>query len=464
MRFGTDGIRGVANVDLTPEVAVAAGRAAARVLGGRSSGDSAPGSPFVIGRDTRRSGPMLEAALVAGLTAEGVDAITLGVVPTPTVAFASQRLGVPGAVISASHNPFPDNGIKFFAPGGRKLPDALEAAVESELAARLDGRTAPSGRPGAGVGVTKSGGDLVDAYVEHVMGAVAGRDLGGMEIVVDCSNGAASELGPRVLRALGAVVTVINATPDGSNINAGCGSTDPAQLQASVVARGAGAGLAFDGDADRVIAVDDRGSLVDGDQILAVCAIDLAGRGALPGNALAVTVMSNIGLRRALAERELTLVETPVGDRHVWAAMEAHGLALGGEQSGHVIFAEHANTGDGILTGVVLLDAVHRAGAFLSELAGVVTRFPQVLLNVRVGDRAGLDAAEGFWAEVRQVEGELGDAGRVLVRPSGTEPVVRIMVEAPTDDQAATCADRLAAALGRALGEEPRGQTASEAL
>lgn len=443
MRFGTDGIRGVANVDLTPEIALAVGRSAARVLGDR----------FVVGRDPRRSGPMLEAALVAGLTAEGVDPVLLGVVPTPTVAFASRLLDVPGAVISASHNPFADNGIKFFAAGGRKLPDALEAAVESDLAARLDGTTVASGREGAAVGMAGEGTDLIDAYVEHVVATVDAADgLDGMEIVVDCSNGAASELGPRILRALGAVVTVINASPDGTNINAGCGSTDPAQLQAEVVERGAAAGLAFDGDADRVIAVDERGALVDGDQILAVCAIDMAARGALVGNAFAITVMSNIGLRRAMADRGLELFETPVGDRHVWAAMEEHGLALGGEQSGHVIFAEHAETGDGILTGVLLLDAVRRSGATLSALAGVVTRFPQVLLNVRVGDRAGLDGADGFWAEVRAVEAELGDAGRVLVRPSGTEPVVRVMVEASSDEQAAALADRLATALAGALG------------
>ncbi len=443
MRFGTDGIRGVANVDLTPEVALAMGRSAARVLG-----DS-----FVVGRDTRRSGPMLEAALVAGLAAEGVDPVLLGVVPTPTVAFASRLLDVPGAVISASHNPFADNGIKFFAAGGRKLPDALEAAVEADFAARLDGTTAASGRDGAAIGVSRAGTDLIDAYVEHVVATVdPTQGLRDMEIVVDCSNGAASELGPRILRALGAVVTVINASPDGININAGCGSTDPAQLQAEVVARGAGAGLAFDGDADRVIAVDEHGEIVDGDQILAVCAIDMAARDALAGNAFAITVMSNIGLRRAMADRGLALIETPVGDRHVRAAMEEHGLALGGEQSGHVIFAEHAETGDGILTGVLLLDAVRRSGATLSDLAGVVTRFPQVLLNVRVGDRAGLDGAEEFWAEVRAVEAELGDAGRVLVRPSGTEPVVRVMVEAATDEQATALADRLAGSLAGALG------------
>ena len=403
---------------------------------------------------------MLEAALVAGLTAEGVDAVLLGVVPTPTVAFASRCLDAPGAVISASHNPFADNGIKFFAAGGRKLPDELEAAVEADLAARLDGTTVASGREGGAVGVAREGTELIDAYVEHVVATVDAADaLGGLEIVVDCSNGAASELGPRILRALGAAVTVINASPDGTNINAGCGSTDPAHLQAEVVARGAAAGLAFDGDADRIIAVDEHGDLVDGDQILAVCAVDMAARGALAGNAFAITVMSNIGLRRAMAERGITLVETPVGDRHVWAAMEEHGLALGGEQSGHVIFAEHAETGDGILTGVLLLDAVRRSGATLSELAGVVTRFPQVLLNVRVGDRAGLDGADAFWNEVRAVEAELGDAGRVLVRPSGTEPVVRVMVEAATDEQARALADRLAAALTGARGGRARSCT-----
>jgi phosphoglucosamine mutase len=451
VRFGTDGIRGVANVDLTPEVVLAAGRAAARVLAGRSEAGTS-GTGFVIGRDTRRSGPMLEAALVAGLAAEGVDVTTLGVVPTPTVAFASRSLGVPGAVISASHNPFADNGIKFFAAGGRKLPDALEETLESELAALLDPATVPTGHSGSGVGVAFVGDDLVDAYVAHVAAAVSGRDLGGMQVVLDCGHGAASEIGPRILRALGAVATVINAEPDGTNINASCGSTDPTHLQEAVVALGAAAGLAFDGDADRVIAVDERGSLVDGDQILAVCAIDFAARGVLAGDALAVTVMSNLGLRRALTERGIGIVETPVGDRHVWSAMAEHGLVLGGEQSGHVIFAEHADTGDGILTGILLLDAVRRATATLSELAGVVTRFPQVLLNVRVRDRGGLDAAEGFWAEVQTVETELGDGGRVLVRPSGTEPVVRVMVEAPTDERAEALAGRLAAALERALG------------
>lgn len=449
MRFGTDGIRGVANVDLTPEVALAVGRAAARVLG--------LGEPWVLGRDTRRSGPMLEAAVLAGLTAEGADAVPLGVVPTPAVAHAARRLGAPGVVISASHNPFADNGVKLFAPGGRKLADDEETAVEDALAELLAGASSPraerEGAPGLGVGAVLPGAEeLVDGYVADVAAALDGRDLAGLRVVVDCGNGAASETGPRILRRLGADVVVLHAAPDGANINAGCGSTDPTDLRVAVVEHGAAVGLAFDGDADRVIAVDEAGALVDGDQMLAIFAVDLARRGQLPGNAIATTVMANLGLRRALAASGIGLVETPVGDRHVWAAMAADGLAVGGEQSGHLIFAAHADSGDGALTGVLLLDALRRAGTPLSELAGIVTRFPQVLRNVRVADRSGLDAAGGFWAEVRAVEADLGDSGRVLVRPSGTEPVVRVMVEAASDDAAAACADRLAAALATALG------------
>jgi phosphoglucosamine mutase len=438
VRFGTDGIRGVANVDITPELVVALGRAAARVLDG----------PFVVGRDTRRSGPMLEAALLAGLTAEGAAVASMGVVPTPAVAFATGTGS--GAVISASHNPFPDNGIKFFAAGGRKLADDVEAALEAELAAVRAGTVgAPAG---AGVGTAAPAPALVDAYVEHLLRAPPGRELAGLPVVLDCGHGAAFEIAPRVLRALGAEVTVLHAAPDGTNINAGCGSTDPSALQDAVVTRGAAAGLAFDGDADRVIAVDEHGSLVDGDQILAMCAVDLAARGALPGRAVVATVMSNLGLRRALADAGLTLVETPVGDRHVREAMDDRGAALGGEQSGHVIFAEHATTGDGVLTGILLLDVVRRAGEPLSKLAGIVTRLPQELRNVRVAARDGLAGASAFWAEVRAVESELGDAGRVLVRPSGTEPVVRVMVEAPTDESARSLAARLATSLERELG------------
>ncbi len=459
LRFGTDGVRGVAGRELTADLVLALGRAAARALG--------TGRPFVVARDTRRSGPMLEAALVAGLCAEGAGVELLGVLPTPGLAAASAEAGSPGAMISASHNPFPDNGVKFFEPGGRKLRDATEERIESELAVLL--RDPSPGAEGASIGTVSTRPDALDAYVARLVRAVGGdpgapaagtgpapgvttRPLRGLRVVVDCGNGAASEAAPRALRMLGADVTVMSAAPDGTNINDGCGSTHTEPLRERVLATGAGAGLAFDGDADRVVAVDEYGGIVDGDHILAVAALDLAARGRLRNAAVATTVMANLGLRRVLAEHGVRVVETPVGDRHVVAAMEEHDLVLGGEQSGHVIFAEHAVTGDGPLTGILLLDAVVRSGGPLSKLASVMTRYPQALRNVEVASRDGLDSAGSFWAEVRAVERELGDAGRVLVRPSGTEPVVRVMVEADDDARAEGCADRLAGALVEALG------------
>jgi len=454
LRFGTDGVRGVAGRELTAELVLALGRAAARALD--------PRRPFVVARDTRRSGPMIEAALVAGFCAEGADVELLGVLPTPGLAAACAASGAPGAMISASHNPFPDNGVKFFEPGGRKLRDATEERIEAELAVLL--AEARPGAEGRSVGAVVVRPDALDAYVDRLVtvidrdadagsaAAPRGGPLGGLHVVVDCGNGAASEAAPRALRALGARVTVMSADPDGCNINDGCGSTDTGPLQARVPAEGADAGLAFDGDADRVVAVDESGTVVDGDHILAVAALDLAARGRLRHGAVATTVMANLGLRRALGEHGIRVVETPVGDRHVLAAMEEHDLVLGGEQSGHVIFAEHAVTGDGPLTGILLLDAVVRSGRPLSKLASVMTRYPQVLRNVAVASRDGLDAADAFWSEVREVESDLGDAGRVLVRPSGTEPVVRVMVEAGDEARAAACADRLADALVEALG------------
>ena len=448
LRFGTDGVRGVANVDLTPELAVALGRAAARVLG--------PDGPFLVARDTRRSGPMLEAALAAGLNAEGADVDVAGVLPTPGVAYLSQARGCAAAMISASHNPYPDNGIKFFARGGRKLPDAVEERVEDELDEILAAGAGP-GPSGADVGTVRRVANPTDAYVGHLMASLEGRRLDGLRVVVDCGHGAAFQAAPAVLARLGAGVDVRNASPDGCNINAGCGSTHPEALRAQVQAAGAHVGLAFDGDADRLIAVDERGGLVDGDHILAVTALDLRARGLLRHDSVAATVMANFGFRRAMAERGVRVVETKVGDRYVLEAMESEGLALGGEQSGHIIFADLATTGDGILSGLVLLDVMCRTGRPLSELASVVTKLPQVLRNVRVGDRAGLPAAEGFWAEVQAIEAELGGEGRVLVRPSGTEPVVRVMVEAPTAEAAerhtSRLADRLVASLGAPAGE-----------
>ncbi|HEY3095816.1 MAG TPA: phosphoglucosamine mutase [Acidimicrobiia bacterium] len=443
LRFGTDGIRGVANRDLTPELVTALGRAAARVIG--------TDQPFVVGRDTRRSGPLLEAALVAGLCSEGADVVRVGVLPTPGVAHLAGMVDAPAAVISASHNPYPDNGVKLFARGGRKIADAPEQRIEAELRRLVD--AGADGRPdGPGVGVVRDRLGAPADYIAHLGAALADRRLDGISLVVDCGNGAAYEVAPWALRVLGARVRVLHAEPDGVNINAGCGSTDPSELQAAVVESGAHAGLAFDGDADRVTAVDERGNLVDGDQMLAIIALDLHERGELRGDAVVATVMSNLGLRRALAVHAIDLVETPVGDRNVLTVLEERGLSLGGEQSGHIIVTDLATTGDGTLTGLLLLDVMKRSGRPLSDLASVVQPLPQVLRSVRVADPVGLDRDGVLRAELESVEQELGTDGRVLVRPSGTEPVVRVMVEAPTPEQAETAATRLAAAVERACG------------
>ena len=443
LRFGTDGIRGVANRELSPELVTALGRAAARVLG--------TDRPFVVGRDTRRSGPMIEAALVTGICAEGADVQLAGVVPTPTVAYLAAQQGTPAAVVSASHNPFEDNGIKLFAAGGQKMAEALERRIEQELR-ELAVTPPPPGLDGRNVGVAQPIRNAVDVYVGHVVGVLEGRTLEDLRVVLDCGNGAAFRTAPKILRELGAKVDVMNAAPDGTNINAGCGSTDPSGLQDAVVASGARAGLAFDGDGDRVIAVDERGSLVDGDQIMAICALDLAERDHLKHRAVVATVMSNLGLRKCLESHELSFVEVPVGDRYVLDELERRDLSLGGEQSGHIIFRDHEQTGDGALTGAMLLDVVQGTGHSLSLLAGVMQRFPQVLRNVAVRDRAALDGAGQFWEEAASVESDLGPDGRVLVRPSGTEPVVRVMVEAPSVEQAELIADRLVGAVQRACG------------
>jgi phosphoglucosamine mutase len=443
LRFGTDGVRGVANRDLTPELVTALGRAAARVLGADRS--------FVVGRDTRRSGPLLEAALVAGLCSEGADVERVGVLPTPGVAYLAQLFDAPAAVISASHNPYPDNGVKLFARGGRKITDLPEQRIELELR-RLVDAGAGDGPDGPRVGVARDRLGAAADYIAHLVAALGGRRLDGQSVVVDCGNGAAFEVAPWALRLQGAWVRVLHDQPDGTNINAGCGSTDPSQLQQAVLAASANAGLAFDGDADRVIAVDERGNLVDGDQMLAIIALDMHERGELAGDAVVVTVMSNLGLRRALVERGIEVIETPVGDRNVLTALEERHLSLGGEQSGHVIVTDLATTGDGTLTGMLLLDVMARRGRPLSELAAVVEPLPQVLRSVQVGDGAGLEDDGSFRAELEAVEQELGADGRVLVRPSGTEPVVRVMVEAPTTEQAETAATRLAAAVERACG------------
>ena len=441
-RFGTDGIRGVAGTELTLELVHALGAAAVRALGSDVA--------FLIARDTRESGPAFEEVLVSGIVEAGGNARVLGVLPTPGLAAACGASGAAGVMISASHNPYADNGVKLFESGGRKLRDDTEAAVEAALQEIVDGTAAAvAGAPGTAMYVDGA----VDAYVAHLLDAVGGgTPLAGVRVVIDCANGAASVAAPLAFRALGATVDVLSAAPDGININAGCGSTHPDMLAREVVARAADAGLALDGDADRVVAIDATGAIVDGDHILAILALDLDGRGQLRNRAIATTVMANLGLIRALEPRGIDVIVTPVGDRHVIAAMEDHDLVLGGEQSGHVIASEHGVTGDGPLTGILLLDAMVRAGRTLRELAAVVTKYPQVLRNVAVTDRDGLEAATSFWDAVRAAEAELGAEGRVLVRPSGTEPVVRVMVEAADEANAARITAELCAALVVALG------------
>jgi phosphoglucosamine mutase len=443
LRFGTDGVRGIANAELTPELVMALGRAAARVLGD---------GPFLVGRDTRISGPLLQAALSAGLATEGADVVDLGVVPTPTVAWLSAADNRPAAMISASHNPFPDNGVKFFLAGGRKLSDEIEKRLEAELDRLLANPQQAPRRTGSELGRLLPGAG-VDRYEGALAATVSAGSLNGLSVVLDCANGAASAVAPEVLRSLGARVAVIHDTPDGLNINDGSGSTHPEELQRQVVAAGADVGLAFDGDADRVLAVDAAGALVDGDQLIAICALDRREGGRLPGDTVVITVMSNLGFRQAMTAHGIGLVETDVGDRYVLEEMERGGWGLGGEQSGHIIFGDLATTGDGLLTGLQVLDVMARTGRTLADLAGVMVRLPQILRNVPVAARgASVSGSEELTLAVKAVEADLGERGRVLVRPSGTEPVVRVMVEAVTVDEADAACDVLCQAVKRALG------------
>jgi phosphoglucosamine mutase len=449
-RFGTDGVRGVANAELSPEVALALGRAAAEVLAA---------DRVVIGRDTRRSGPLLESALVAGLAASGVDAVLLGVVPTPAVAWVAGAEGSPGIVISASHNPFEDNGIKLFGPGGAKLTDAQEAAVEARLHALLGGGATPgggatageaaaAGPTGAGVGTVVTS-DAASGWLDAVV-AAASADLRGLRVVVDAAHGAASRFAGPVFERLGADVRVIGDRPDGTNINRGYGSTHLDAVAAAVVADGAALGLALDGDADRLLAVDGSGSVVDGDHILAILARDLRARGALRHDTVVVTVMTNLGFRRAMADEDIVVVETPVGDRHVSAALDAGGFSLGGEQSGHVILRDLSATGDGLLTAVALTSAVVRSGVPLAELRSqAMTPVPQLLRNVRL-DRRDPGLVQRVADDVASAEARMGVDGRVVLRPSGTEPLIRVMVECVHADLAREVTDDLVGAVERA--------------
>jgi phosphoglucosamine mutase len=442
--FGTDGVRGLANAALTAEVALDLSVAAAHVLG--EAGAFSGHRPLaVVGRDTRISGQFLEAAVVAGLASAGVDVQLLGVLPTPGVAFLTDSLRADlGVVLSASHNPMPDNGIKFLSRGGVKLDDAIEAAIEQRL-------REPWRRPtGGDVGRVSTYAPAVADYAEHLV-ATVGRSLDGIRVVLDCANGAAFEAGPLALAKAGAEVVAICAEPDGLNINDGCGSTHLEVLQRAVVEHRADVGFALDGDADRCLAVDAAGRVVDGDQLLAVLALAMQDAGTLADGTVVATVMSNLGFVQAMQREGVRVLQTKVGDRYVLEAMKAHSYTLGGEQSGHVIMSRHATTGDGILTALHVLARMAQTQQSLAALAGVMHRLPQVLVNVPDVDRSRADGDRELAAAVTEAERELGSGGRVLLRPSGTEPLVRVMVEAASAEQAQAVADRLADVVRRRL-------------
>ena len=442
--FGTDGVRGVANGVLTAELAVDLAVAGAHVLG-RADASSGHRPVAVVGRDPRASGEFLEAVVVGGLASAGVDVRRLGILPTPGVAYLTAVTGADfGVMISASHNPMPDNGIKFFARDGLKLDDDVEDAIERAMGQ-------PWQRPtGAGVGRITDEPDVVDRYVAQLAATVS-VSLAGLTLVIDCANGAASLTAPHVLRSLGAYVIAIHDQPDGLNINDGCGSTHLDSVCRTVVERGADAGFALDGDADRCLAVDADGNVVDGDQLLAILALALRDAGALPHDTVVATVMSNLGFNLAMREAGVTVVSAAVGDRYVLEAMRTGGFTLGGEQSGHVIMSDHASTGDGVLAALHVAQRMVTRQASLADLASVMRRLPQTLINVDGVDKARATTDETVRAAVRAAEHELGETGRVLLRPSGTEPLVRVMVEAESAEQADELAHRLADVVAAAL-------------
>ncbi|MBB5632894.1 phosphoglucosamine mutase [Cryobacterium mesophilum] len=439
--FGTDGVRGLANETLTVELSLRLAQAAAVVLGkgryadGRRASGRRPVA--VLARDPRISGEFISASVAAGLASSGVDVYDAGVIPTPALAFLVADFNADfGVMVSASHNPAPDNGIKFFASGGTKLPDEVEDRIEAALA------EPPIAPKGAEVGRIRRFADAEDRYLVHLLGTLPSR-LDGLHVVLDCANGAASGVSPDAFRGAGATLTLIGADPDGVNINDGVGSTHLEQLARAVVEHGADIGIAHDGDADRCLAVDADGNIVDGDQIMAILAVSLKERGMLAQDTLVATVMSNLGLRLAMEESGIAMIETKVGDRYVLEALNEHRLSLGGEQSGHVIMTAHATTGDGILTGLHLVAEMARTGKSLAELAAIMTVYPQIMVNVKDVDHESLGDDDTIAAAVVVAQQKLGDRGRVLLRPSGTEPLVRVMVEA--SDQA--LADEIAHSL-----------------
>ena len=442
--FGTDGVRGLANKDITSESALKLAQAAAIVLGeqARARGQK----PIaVIGRDPRISGEFLAAAISAGLASSGVDVFDAGVIPTPATSFLTADLDADfGVMISASHNPAPDNGIKFFSRGGHKLDDAVEDAIEKALSAK------PLTPIGAEIGHVKEFADAKSRYLVHLQGTLP-NSLNGIKVVVDCANGAASDIAPKAFRDAGAEVVVIGNEPDGYNINLGCGSTHLSALQAAVVEHGADVGIAHDGDADRTLAVDATGAIVDGDQIMAILAVAAKARGDLSRNTLVATVMSNLGLKIAMKQAGIEMIETKVGDRYVLEVIREGGYTLGGEQSGHLIFARHATTGDGILTGLQLLAQMSSTGKSLQELASAMKVYPQVLINVSEVDKSKVDSDPELQKVVQEAKTELGETGRVLLRASGTEPLVRVMVEAQDAGTAQSWAERIARVVEKQL-------------
>ncbi len=446
--FGTDGIRGVANVEpVTGETMLRLGRAVAQ----RCRTDGTQRRKIVVGRDTRLSGDMLESALVAGICSAGVDVLLAGVLPTPAIAFLTRNLSADaGAVISASHNPFQDNGIKLFAPTGFKLPDEIEAAIEHSV---LHG-DADHIRPMAGeLGRVVRVEDAAQRYAAFVRSTFPpGPSLAGLKLVIDCAHGAASQVGPQIFRELGADIMAIGAEPDGRNINDGYGALYPERLQERVRSEGAHVGMALDGDADRVLLVDEAGQLVDGDEMLALIAAEMLARGTLKHATVVATVMSNLGLEVALRERGARLVRVQVGDRYVVDEMRRHDCNLGGEQSGHVVLLDHSTTGDGLLAGLAVLRVMVERQRPLSELRRVMSKFPQALVNVRVGARADLDAIAPLRQTIGRITAALNGRGRVLVRYSGTEPLVRVMVEGEDAHSVRAYAEEIGAVIQAHLG------------
>ncbi|MDO4241968.1 MAG: phosphoglucosamine mutase [Microbacteriaceae bacterium] len=443
--FGTDGVRGLAGVDVTAELSLNLAKAAAFVLG-RDARLEGRRAVAVVARDPRISGDFIAAAVAAGLASAGVDVQDAGVLPTPAAAYLVADIKADfGVMISASHNPAPDNGIKFFAAGGKKLADDVEDEIEAAMRQPLAGTT------GREVGRIARFSDAEDRYLVHLLGTLEGQGLHGLKIVLDCAHGAAAGISPDAFADAGAEIVVIGNDPDGFNINDDIGSTHLAKLQKAVVEAGADLGIAHDGDADRCLAVDAAGQVVNGDQIMAILALSMARRGKLAQNTLVTTVMSNLGLKLAMSDNGIDVVETAVGDRYVLERLNAGGYTLGGEQSGHVIMSDHATTGDGILTGLHIAAEMARTGQSLAELAGAMQIYPQVLVNVRDVDRSRVSGDEVLEQAVRQAELALDGNGRVLLRPSGTEPVVRVMVEAASEQQAQQLAEDLASVVRERL-------------